>query len=141
MKDGVEKAINFFSHPKNVSSKDKLVFVVAIFSEDSRRKICEVIRHIVKICHGLQETVFIYQNEDVSQEYYKGLSENVNEDEWKNHSLQVTWEQLTSFVKANNQYKTCKELLFPSTSGVPTAIKPQVIDHYKKEGLETALVN
>ena len=124
--DGINKAVNFYTHSKNAHSKDKLVFVFTLFSDQSVIKMCELIKDIVTICRGLQEIVLLYQNEETLKKYQERLIENVDPGEWQKYSVQVSWQQLTSFVKANNQYSSCTELRVPSSSGIPVTIKPKL---------------
>ena len=69
------------------------------------------------------------------------MIENVDPSEWQKYSVQVTWQNLTDFVKTSNQYSTCTELRIPSTSGIPVIVKPKVVDLFKNDGIEILGVN
>ena len=69
------------------------------------------------------------------------MIENVDPSEWQKYSVQVTWQNLTDFVKTSNQYSTCTELRIPSSSGIPVIVKPKVVDLFKNDGIEILGVN
>ena len=103
---------------------------------------CDLIKDIVTIiCRGLQEIVFLYEDESTLKKYQERLIENVDPSEWQKYSVQVTWQNLTDFVKTSNQYSTCTELRIPSTSGIPVIVKPKVVDLFKNDGIEILGVN
>ena len=145
VKASILSILNFYTNPNNISSKDKAVFVFGFFNENLQSKdtkmITEIIKHCVSICGGTQRCVFVAENSKILQEYQKLLTDLVDFDDWQNRSVQIPWNQLTSFVEGNNRYKLVHNLKIPSSSGVEVTIRPEVVDHYQKSGVNILGMN
>ena len=140
MKASIMKIIDFFASEKNVASKNKLVFIFAVETEDKMKRISELIKYINAQCEGLQNSVFISENNKIFQEYEAQLHEEIDSKDFNNHCVQINWDHLADYVKGNNRYRFVKDLKIPS-SDVEIKIEKVHVDHFKKYGLEVLGIN
>ena len=118
-----------------------MVFVFAFYSEESVVKISEVLKTIVGMCEGFGEIVFLYQEDTVLRSYQERLVEIAGIEDWNKYSVKVSWVHLSSFVKANNMDLEFTDLLIPSSSGINTPVKPEVVKRFMNDGLSILGIN